>query len=162
MGQTQDVPAHPTEQPPASSTNASDDGVTGHALKRGEYYSEPFSHTTRARLKPGTLICDDSQCMLIGSYGDKYSDSIKDAVVPKMSDKPGGKFLSGVSDDLELIQDMIRNDPRKQLTYVLPDVPGAQRSASHYLAKIEKLLTECTSSGGMQIHRLYKFLLSYS
>ena len=50
MGKTQDVPAHPTEQSPASH-------VAGHALKPGE------------------------------------------------------------------------------LTYVLPDVPGAQRSASHYLAK---------------------------
>ncbi len=113
-----------------------------------EYYAESFSHRNRTKLKPGSMICTDYQCMLIGSYGDKYSDGIKDAVVPKQSDKPGGKFLRGVSVDLEVVQDMIRNDPRKQLVYVLPDVPGAQRSVADYLARIEKFLRECTSSGG--------------
>ena len=141
MGQTQDIPA---------STSNIEVGVTG-AVKF-EYYTEPFSHTTHPKLKPGTMICCDYQCMVIGSYGDKYSDCIKDAVVPKMSHKPNDKFLGGVSDDLELVQDMIRNDPRKQLAYVLPDVPGAQRSVNHYLAQIEKFLTECSSGGGKYIH----------
>ena len=91
------------------------------------------------------MISTNYQCMLIGSYGDKYSTG---DVVPKKSDKPGGKFLKGVSDDLEIIQDMIRNDPRKNLAYVLPDVPGAQRTAANYLSKIEKLLKESSDCGG--------------
>ena len=143
-------------------------GVSTGAVKF-EYYAEPFSHTTPPKLKPGTMICCDCQCMVIGSYGDKYSDYIKDAVVPKLSYKPNGEFLGGVSDDLELVQDMIRKDPHKQLAYVLPDVPGAQRSVDHYLAQIEEFLTECSSSGGKYIRakalcvlKVYNYSTFYS
>ena len=90
--------------------------------------------------------------MLIGSYGNNYSSGIKDRVIPKesisMESKPSGKFLGGVSDDLEIIQELILKDPSKNLAYVLPDVPGAQRSKSHYLNKIETFLKTCPSSGG--------------
>ena len=72
-------------------------------------------------------------------------------MVPKESSaKPGGKFLGGISDDFEIVQEMIMNDPRKQLAYVLPDVPGAQRPCSHYVNKIKNFLKSCqtSSSGG--------------
>ena len=145
MGQKESQPA------PASGSNSSPN-PTGEV--KCEYHTEPFSHTNRTKLKPGTMI-SIYDCMLIGSYGDKYSDNIKDAVIPKLpekpmpeNEKPSGKFLRGVSVDLELIQDMIRNDPRKHLAYVLPDVPGAQRSVTDYLAKIEKLLKESNKNGG--------------
>lgn len=87
--------------------------------------------------------------MVIGSYGDQYSQGVKGNVVPKEAiSKPSGKFLGGVSDDLEIVQDMILKDPRKQLAYVLPDVPGAQRPFSHYMNKIEVFLKNCKNSGG--------------
>lgn len=94
----------------------------------------------------GVTWTADYQCMLIGSYGDQYSAVVKERVVPKESPsgetKPSGKFLGGVSDDLEIVQDMIVKDPRKRLAYVLPDVPGAQRSYTHYLNKIETFLQQ--------------------
>ena len=101
------------------------------------------------RLVP-TLITE-YQCMIIGSYGDQYASQIKDRVVPKESSKPGGKFLRGVTDDLEIVQEMIMNDSRKHLAYVLPDVPGAQRTCSHYISKIEVFLKTCQKSGGNYI-----------
>lgn len=92
----------------------------------------------------------DYQCMLIGSYGDQFTVGVKGGVVPKDSpSKPSGKFLGGLSDDLEIVQDMIMKDPRKHLAYVLPDVPGAQRSYSHYIERIETFLKGCQNSGGI-------------
>jgi hypothetical protein len=117
-----------------------------------EYMLDPFSPDRRrdgSSIAP-TLICTDYQCMLIGAYGDQYPTNVKEDVVPKqpLPSKPGGKFLPGVSDDLEIVQELIRKDPRKQLVYVLSDIPGAQRSAASYLSKIERLFKECTSHGG--------------
>ena len=115
-----------------------------------EYLQDPFFPSRRSTVVP-TLICTDYQCMLIGAYGDQYSANVKGDVVPKqqlLPTKPGGKFLPGVSDDLEIVQELIRKDPRKQLAYVLSDIPGAQRSVANYLFKIESLFKECTCHGG--------------
>lgn len=77
-----------------------------------------------AEVKLATTWTTDYQCMLIGSYGSQYSEAVKVAPKQLLDGKPGGQFLKGVSDDLEAVQEMIMNDPRKHLAYVLPDVPA--------------------------------------
>lgn len=98
--------------------------------------------------------------MLIGSYGDQHKPRVKKKVIPRASCGPAyggagaankhiGPFLRRVSDDLDIIQQYIRQDPLKRLSYVLPDVPGAQQPQSHYLSKITHFLRNCESNGGM-------------
>ena len=133
----------------SSSSNGSNERNGAEPESKYEYLLDTFSPDRCSSIDP-TWICTDYQCMLIGAYGNQYPTNIKEDVVPKqpLLSKPGGKFLPGVSDDLEIVQELIRKDPRKQLVYVLSDIPGAQRPAADYLSKIEHLFKECTSHGG--------------
>ena len=122
------------------------DQLNTDGIKREDYPSQYCDRTGTVQVKTLTTFTTDYQCMVIGSYGNEHSLQVKAGIVPKQ--KPGGQFLGGVSDDLERVQDMIMNDPRKHLAYVLPDVPGAQRSRSYYISKIENFLKACQNSGG--------------
>lgn len=112
-----------------------------------EYHPTQYNQTGTAVEFPATWTTD-YDCMLIGSHGSEY---LKDKAVPKKSSKPGGKFLVGVSDDLEIIQDMIGKDPRKNLAHVCSDFPGVQRSRSYYLNRIKTLLKSSQKNGGRHV-----------
>ena len=103
-----------------------------------------------------TTTCE---CMLIGSYGDQYKPGVKEKVVPRASCKQAyegasatnkriGPFLRRVSDDLDIVQEYIRQDPLKVPSLVLVDVHGAQKARSYYLSKITGFLKNCKTDGG--------------
>ena len=60
-------------------------------------------------------------------------------------------FLPGVREDAERIQDLVRNDPKKILSYVFLDFPGTRtlRSKDEYLEKIKTFLVDCKKHGGI-------------
>ena len=95
-----------------------------------------------------------SQCMIIGSFGDKYAEGIKCSPKEKRPLGAGAglikhDFLPGVRGDAEKLQDMIRKDKDKELVYSLMDIPGVQETKQFYINYITKFFKECSKNGGL-------------
>ena len=94
------------------------------------------------------------ECMIIGSFGEELPRGIKVerrcSAVAQRSTR-GTSFLPGVREDAERIQEIIRNDPKKILSYVFLDFPGEKtlRSKDEYLEKIKTFLVDCKKHGGI-------------
>ena len=94
------------------------------------------------------------ECMIIGSFGEELPRGIKVerrcSAVAQRSTR-GTSFLPGVREDAERIQEIVRNDPKKILSYVFLDFPGEKtlRSKDEYLEKIKTFLVDCKKHGGI-------------
>ena len=94
------------------------------------------------------------ECMFIGSFGDKFPRGVpvERRRVIDFQRSRGAPFLPKVGTDSKIVQELIRGDPRKTLSYVFLDDPGTQLSRNEVLKQIKKLLDECKKHGGINYY----------
>jgi len=101
------------------------------------------------------------QCIIIGSNGGEYEESIKaipPLEKPSDSDQPKKEedisITSSIKNDFELVKDFIKKDYQKEFVFSIHDAPGAQQSKQFYLNYIQVLFKESTKGGGNDITHL--------
>ena len=92
----------------------------------------------------GGLLCNNMECLFIGSFGDKHG--VK--VIPKRFYKLKSPHLPGVKEDLKTMKSNIDKDPSKTFVCSLVDRPEDQHPKREYLQKIANFLTKCKTPGG--------------
>jgi len=106
------------------------------------------------------------QCLIIGSNGGEYEESIK-AIPPLEKPSDSGQpnkeedtsITSCIKNDFELVKDFIKKDYQKEFVFSIHDAPGAQQSKQFYLNYIEVLFKESTKGGGNDItHSAYLYV----